>query len=210
MALLSAPGPSGHVAQVDAVGSKGDVKLTGSAVRSALGLRSSWFTVGWLALTAPPEPVAYGGAAALTGTVRGLRPVTLEQRTAGGTWQTLSSVSPGADGSFTVTIRPSATTQYRLAAGQVRAAVVEVPVAPLVSASIGAGAVQGTVRPALAGASVQLQRQSGASWTTVATGTTDVTGTFSVAAQLSPGSYRVRCAPGHGLSPGVSQPILQT
>jgi hypothetical protein len=80
----------------------------------------------------------------------------------------------------------------------------------MVSASLGAGTVQGTVRPALAGASVQLQRQSGASWTTVATGTTDVAGAFAVAAQLSPGSYRVRCAPGHGLSPGVSQPILQT
>jgi hypothetical protein len=85
-----------------------------------------------------------------------------------------------------------------------------VTVAPLVSASLGAGTVQGTVRPALAGASVQLQRQSGASWTTVATGTTDGGGGFAVAAQLAPGSYRVRCAPGHGLSPGVSQPILQT
>jgi hypothetical protein len=48
------------------------------------------------------------------------------------------------------------------------------------------------------------------SWTTVATAPLDGTGTFAVAAQLSPGSYRVRCAPGHGLSPGVSPPILQT
>jgi hypothetical protein len=119
-------------------------------------------------------------------------------------------VSARADGSFAVSIQPSATTQYRLAAGTVRAAVVQVPVTPSVSASLGAGSVQGTVKPALAGASVQLQRQSGASWTTVATGTTDVAGAFAVAAQLSPGSYRVRCAPGHGLSPGVSQPILQT
>jgi 5-hydroxyisourate hydrolase-like protein (transthyretin family) len=146
----------------------------------------------------------------LTGIARGLAPVTLEQRTATGTWQTLTTVSARADGSFAVSIQPSATTQYRLAAGTVRAAVVQVPVTPLVSASLGAGSVQGTVKPALAGASVQLQRQSGASWTTVATGTTDVAGAFAVAAQLSPGSYRVRCAPGHGLSPGVSQPILQT
>jgi stage II sporulation protein D len=210
LALNAAPGPSGHIAQVDAVGTKGTVKLTGSAVRSALELRSSWFTVGWLALSAPAEPVAYGGSGTLTGVARGIAPVTLEQRTATGAWQTLATVSPRADGSFGISIKPSGTTQYRLAAGSVRAAVVQVTVAPFVSASLGAGTVQGTVRPPLAGASVQLQRQSGASWTTVASGTTDVAGAFAVAAQLSPGSYRVRCAPGHGLSPGVSQPILQT
>jgi stage II sporulation protein D len=210
LGLTVTPGPSGHVAQVDATSTKGDAKLTGSAVRSALELRSSWFTVGWLSLTPPAEPVAYGGSGTLTGIVRGMGPVTMEQRTATGTWQTLATVSPRADGSFAVSIQPAATTQYRLAAGLVRAAMVEVPVAPMVSASLGVGTVQGTVRPALAGASVQLQRQSGAGWTTVATGTTDVAGAFAVAAQLSPGSYRVRCAPGHGLSPGVSQPILQT
>jgi SpoIID/LytB domain protein len=203
-------GPSGHVAQVDAVGTKGDVKVTGSTVRSALGLRSSWFTAAWLALTPPAEPVAYGGSGTLTGTVRGLGPVTLEQKTATGAWQNVSAVSPRGDGTFSVAIRPSATTQYRLATGQIRAAMVQVTVTPLVSASVGAGTVQGTVRPALAGASVQLQRQSGVSWTTVATATLDGAGGFAVAAQLSPGSYRVRCVPGHGLSPGVSPPILQT
>jgi stage II sporulation protein D len=129
-ALTMTPGPSGHVSQVDAVGTKGDVKLTGSNVRTALALRSSWFTVGWLALSAPAERVAYGGSALLTGIVRGVGAVTLEQKTATGTWQTLSAVSPRTDGSFAISVHPSATTQYRLAAGQVRAAVVKVPVAP--------------------------------------------------------------------------------
>ena len=202
-------GPSGHVAQVDVVGTKGDVKVSGSDVRSALGLRSSWFTSGLLALTPPAAPVAYGGSGTLTGTARGVGPVTVEQKAANGTWQSLSAVSPRADGTFAVSIQPSATTRYRLASGQLRAAVVQVTVAPLVSASVGAGTVQGTVRPALAGASIQLQRQSGASWTTVATATLDGTGTFAVGAQLTPGSYRVRCAPGHGLSPGVSS-VLQS
>jgi len=204
------PGPSGHVEQVEAVGSKGSVEVRGSAVRAALGLRSTWFGLGWLTLTPPAEPVPYGGPATLTGSARGLGPVTLEQKATNGTWQTVAPVSPSADGSFSLAIHPDVTTQYRLAAGQVRAALVAVPVAPAVSASVAAGTVQGNVRPALAGAAVQVQRQSGASWTTVATGTTDVGGSFAVAAQLLPGSYRVRCAPGHGLSPGVSQPILQT
>jgi SpoIID/LytB domain protein len=204
------PGPSGHVEQVDAVGTNGSVQVTGSTVRTALGLRSTWFDVGWLALTPPAEAVPYGGSATLSGNARGVGAVTLEQKAANGTWQPVGPVTPAGDGSFAVTVHPVATTQYRLAAGQVRAALVAVPVAPAVSASVGTGTVQGSVRPALAGAAVQLQRQSGTSWTTVATGTTDGAGSFAVSAQLSPGSYRVRCAPGHGLLPGVSQPILQT
>ena len=63
------------------------------------------------------------------------------------------------------------------------------------------------MKPAIAGSPVQLQLQAGRSWTTVATGTTDSAGAFAVGAALSPGSYRVRSAPGHGLSPGVSLPL---
>ena len=44
VSLTLTPGPSGRPASVDAVGTKGDVKLTASAVRAALGLRSTWFT----------------------------------------------------------------------------------------------------------------------------------------------------------------------
>jgi stage II sporulation protein D len=210
VALNLTPGPSGHVAQVQAVGTNGGLQLTGSAVRAALDLRSTWFTVGWLSLVAPAEPVAYGGAGALTGKVQGVATVTLEQKPASGTWQSVGLVTPGGDGTFSIPIRPSGTTQYRLAIGDVHSAPVLVPVAPAVSASVGAGTVQGSVQPPLAGAAVQLQRLNGTSWTTVAVGKTDLAGAFAVAAELSPGSYRVRCAPGHGLSPGVSQPILQT
>jgi SpoIID/LytB domain protein len=206
----STTGPSNHVTQVDAVGSGGDVRVTGAGVRAALGLRSTWFSVAWLALVPPAAPVPYGGAATLTGTVRNLSSVSLEQRPAGGEWQPAAAVTPAADGSFSVTVHPAATTQYRLAAGPVLAGLVSVEVTPAVSAAAATGAVQGSVKPALAGAAVQLQRQDGTSWTTVATGKTDVAGSFAVAAQLAPGSYRVRCVPGHGLSPGVSQPILQT
>jgi stage II sporulation protein D len=208
--LALTPGPSGRPASVDAIGTKGDVKLTASAVRAALGLRSTWFTVGWLALTPPPVPLAYGGTTSLAGVARGVQGVSLESKASDGTWQTVSPVTPAADGSFTITIKPQATTQYRLAAGQIRAALLTVAVAPFVSASLVAGMVQGSMKPALSGAAVQVQRQNGVSWTTVATGTTDVSGAFAVSAALSPGAYRVRCAPGRGLSPGVSQPVLQS
>src|SRR5207253_3944772 len=88
--LQVTPGPSGHAEDVEAVGSKGSVALTGSAVRAALGLRSTWFIAGWLALTPPPAPVAFGASLSLSGTVRGVDGVSLEQRMPDGTWQTVA------------------------------------------------------------------------------------------------------------------------
>ena len=107
-----------------------------------------------------------------------------------------------------MTVKPEATTQYRLASGAIRAALILVPVVPRLSVALGAGVVAGTVRPAPAGTPVQVQRQEGAVWTTVAAGTTDISGAFLIQAQLAPGAYRVRCAPGQGLSPGLSPHLL--
>jgi hypothetical protein len=60
----------------------------------------------------------------------------------------------------------------------------------------------------VAGATVQLQQQVNATWTPVAATVTDATGAWSIVGPLQPGSYRIRCAPGHGLVPGVSATLL--
>jgi stage II sporulation protein D len=195
--------PSGHVTKVTAVGPAGEVSSDGASIRFLLGLRSTAFTVGFLALQ-PPAKVAFGADAQLDGTARGVGAVTLEARPKGRSWQTVGTVEPDARGAFTMLVRPEETTQYRLAAGDLRAGLVTVPVEPVVEAAVASGAVAGTVRPPLAGAPVQLQRRSGASWSTVATATTDPSGSYAVSTSLAPGSYRVRFAPGGGLSPGVS------
>jgi stage II sporulation protein D len=202
--LTMTAGPSDHVLTVTATGAGEPVTLTGSALQADLGLRSTWFSVGMLVFTPPATPIAFGGTGTLSGTVRGVSDVTIEGRLRGGTWTTVQTVAPGADGAFSVAVSPASTTQYRFAAGGLHAGLVTVAVKPLVQATVATGTVQGTVRPAIAGSPVQLQLQAGRSWTTVATGTTDSAGAFAVAAALSPGSYRVRSAPGHGLSPGVS------
>ncbi|HZQ04560.1 MAG TPA: SpoIID/LytB domain-containing protein [Gaiellaceae bacterium] len=202
--LQATPGPSGRVATVTAIGSGSQVALTGDALRADLGLRSSWFSVGWLALDPPTAPVAFGGTVTLSGVARGVGSVTLEARPAGGDWQTLASVVPDGSGAFTTTVTPQVTTQYRLTAGTLHAGLVRAAVVPVVQATLGTGAVAGTVQPALAGSAVQLQLRDGVGWTTVATATTDTAGSFTMPAPLSPGSYRVRIAPGRGLSPGFS------
>ena len=208
--LETTNGPSSHVASATAIGSTGSVTLTGDALRSDLGLRSTWFSVGWLALTPLPTPTSYGASATLTGIVRGVSGVTLESKVAGGDWQLVSTITPDLNGAFTTVVTPAVTTQYRLTAGILRAALVNVAVVPVVAASIRPGSVAGTLQPALAGAPVQLQLQAATGWQTVATGTADVGGSFALAAPLAPGSYRVRCTPGHGLSAGVSPSLVVT
>jgi SpoIID/LytB domain protein len=206
--LQTVVGPSQHVRTVTALGSSGSpVVLTGNTIRTDLGLRSTWFDVGWLSLSPSPSPIGFGGAVTLSGVVSGVAGVSLEGRPAGGKWQPVAGLPSVLSGSFSVVVRPDVTTQYRLTAGSLHAGVARVRVTPLVQATAGAGSVAGTVKPALAGAPVQLQLEDGGAWKTVATATTDSAGSFALGAALAPGSYRVRSAPGHGLSPGVSVPL---
>ena len=195
---------AGRVQKMTAVGSTSQLVIGASILRNDFGLQSTWFTVSWLSLVPQPAPLLYGATTAISGTVRGLTGVVLEERPNGAAWQTLVPVAPDSAGAFSVNVTPQATTQFRLTAGTIHAALIKVSVVPLVRATIGAGSVQGTAHPAQAGSPVELQLQSGTQWTTVATGTTDATGAFTISAQLNPGSYRVRCTPGSNLSPGVS------
>lgn len=193
---------------VTATGTNGELVVTGPALRQDLDLRSTWFTIGWLAITPQATPLLYGTTTAITGIVRGVSNVVLEERPSGAAWQTVSPVTTDSAGAFSIAVTPEATTQFRLTAGTVHAALVKVTVVPLVTAELGGGGVQGTVHPAAAGTAVQLQLQSGSQWTTVATGTVGASGAFQITMALNPGTYRVRCAPGAGLSPGVSGTLL--
>jgi stage II sporulation protein D len=207
--LRTTRGPSKHVTKVTAVGPTSQVVLTGAALRFGLGLRSSWFTVGWLALTPVVAPLNFGTGVTLTGIGRGVSGVTLHEKPAGGDWQPVAEVVPDAAGAFAVEVTPDVTTSYRLTSGDLHGALVTVAVAPPWVSGIRVGGVAGTIRPALEGSPVQLQLQNGAVWTTVATAKADAAGAFAVPfpGQIVPGSYRIRSAPGHGLAPGVSLPL---
>ncbi len=97
-------------------------------MQSDLGLRSTWFQVGILALTPQRAPVAAGTAVTLTGTVEGLGGVALEAEARGGPWRTVAPVVPDSAGSFSVAVTPKVTTLYRLATGSVRGALIKVEV----------------------------------------------------------------------------------
>jgi hypothetical protein len=87
---------------------------------------------------------------------------------------------------------------------------VTVRVAPLVklAAATDQTSLRGSVRPALEGIEVDVQRQSGTTtWKTVARAGLSADGTFQAALTLSPGTYRARVAPGRGFVAGSSAPL---
>jgi 5-hydroxyisourate hydrolase-like protein (transthyretin family) len=106
-------------------------------------------------------------------------------------------------------IRPSATSRFRLAVGEIASAPVAVPVARSLRVHVpnDLTGFWGTVRPASAGVVVRIQRQAGAGWRTVATAGTRATGRFTLSRAVAPGTYRARVAAGAGFVTGLSKPL---
>jgi stage II sporulation protein D len=201
---------SGRVKVLDVVGTKTTVAMQGANVRKVLGLRSTWFSVGVLSLTAPAQPITFGGRGKLTGVARGMDNAMLERRD-GTSWAEVGAVKGDKDGTMAVLVKPSVTTQYRLTSGKATAAPVRVPVAPLARfyPTRAQDQLRGYVRPAsLAGTIILIQKQQGSAWPIVARATVDANGDFLAKLQLTTGVYRARVSSGHGFVVGFS-PILQ-
>jgi SpoIID/LytB domain protein len=197
---------SGRVRTLTVIGTKGERTITGSAARAALGMRSTWFTIGMLNLTPPSAPVVFGSRARLAGLARGVAKVTLESRPYGGQWKPLAPLA-SRSGRVAATLSPKVSTDYRLSTGQIRSGAVRLSVAPFVrlAASSDHLSVSGLVRPLLPNAAVQVQRLVGGAWTTVARTAVDAEGTFTGAVQLTPGAYRARVVSGKGFAIGLSK-----
>ena len=213
---------SGRVGQVSvvslpslAVGSPTGPTFSGGAVSAALGLRSTWFSVSMMSLQQPAAttPLQYGSSVTLTGVVRGITGVSLEERTFGGAWALVGPVTPASDGSLLLPETPTITTDYRLATPQAAVGSVRVNVAPTVQLAAPApGQISGTEQPVLPGALVQVQTESSTqTWTAIATATVNADGTFSVPVTIPAGTtYQVVVTPGQGYSPGTTAPQIAT
>ena len=200
---------SGRVRSITFVGASGERTSTGADVRTALGLRSTWFHLGLLSLSNPNGNVVYGSGGTLSGVGRGVTGVTLESRTYGGTWKRGARLTV-RNGVISVTVRPKVTTDYRLESGGFRTSTVRVSVEPLVQLAGGTDgvSVSGTVRPLLPGANVQVQRLASGAWTTVTQTTVGSDGSYAATLALSPGSYRARVTAGHGFAIGLSDTLV--
>jgi stage II sporulation protein D len=201
---------SGRIKVLNVVGTKGTLAVPGADLRRRMGLRSTWFSVGVLSLTAPLEPVTFGGRGKLTGVARGLTQAVLQQQQ-GDAWTDVAALKADENGVVTALVKPTITTRYRLSSGKVSAESVRVPVAPLAHfyPARTQTRLSGYVRPtSLAGTTVLIQKQQGAAWPTVGQATVEANGDFLAKLQLTTGVYRARVSSGHGFVVGFS-PVLQ-
>jgi stage II sporulation protein D len=203
-------GPSGRVKSLSLVSADDStVTVTGNQVRTVLGLRSSWFTPAFLQLLPAKKTMTYGGAVKLTGEVHGADGLSLEAKPTGLGWTAAGAVTLDADNAFSTSVKPQVSTWYRLVWGDARVGLAKISVAARVTATLGASGVQGSVRPAAAGAPVQLQqKQADGSWLTTSSATTDAASSFVFAGGLAAGTYRVRAVPGRGVIAGVSASLV--
>jgi stage II sporulation protein D len=205
---------SQRVTSVTAIGDKGELAVSGADVRTALGLRSTWFRVGVLALDPlPATTVTYGSRVTLTGLGRGLSDLELEERVLPAVaWTPNRAIRAAADGSFSVAIKAAAPAELRATSGGVSTPSTTVIVAPRVNlkASADLTTLVGAVRPKLLGARVQIQQMDDAAghWTPVAATTVNAAGRFTVTPSVLGGTYRARVFPGRGWAVAQSREVL--
>lgn len=124
------PGTAGAPAQLRLTTVAGATALFRTTdVRARLGLRSSTFRLGVLDLARPGQAVKPGAPVKVSGVARDVDGAVIEKRLPGGTWKPAAQVRPAEDGSFVATLRPAATTTYRLTATGVGGLAVVVKVA---------------------------------------------------------------------------------
>jgi stage II sporulation protein D len=195
---------SNRVANVTATGSSGSTSISGGTLRTELGLRSTWFTIGVMRITGGGT-IDKGQTKILPALVRNLSGVRLQRRRLNeSTWTNLREIR----GSFSVRAHPTVTTLYRLSSASGATAAVRVNVRPSVQFSgYTSRSLSGFAGEELAGEVVQIQRQTpGGAWQTVASGLVRADGTWTADLQVQPGIYRAYAAPGGGLA-GMSRAL---
>jgi stage II sporulation protein D len=210
-----APTPSGRVRALVVATVGGSESIPASLLRTALGLRSTWITVGVLRLDYATTPaVTFGGSARLSGISRGVGTPRLASSADGSAWVNQGAVTLDTTGVVTVDVQPVRTTRYRLEGEKSASQAVLVQVAPRIVLAKPTAAdpttVRGSVRPRLRGRVALIERRKGSTWSPVGQATVDAVGAFALAldAIVPPGTYRARLDASDGYAAAVS-PVLQ-
>ena len=209
--------PSGSVRSLVLDGSAGQKVVAAGVARTALGLRSTWFTTGAsvaaptapalanVALTLAP-PRVHGRQVLLQGTAPG-SPVEL-QAAHGASWSTVATVMPAADGTVRFTRTLGETPLYRLYQGLAATPAVRISIGSGLVLRHGATGFRGRLFPALARRTVVLQRSTRDGWTWIARAATDARGRMRLSRRtLAAGVYRAHYAGDSIYRPSSSRSI---
>ena len=206
--------PSGRIRSLSLQTPAGATTVPASLVRTALGLRSTWVTVGVLRLDRPRGTVESGSSLGLTGIARNVVSPQLQSSDNGKTWTTLGPLERAADGTVSKIVTPTKTARYRIEA----AGTLDQPKSKVVSQVLllrvgqkvrlakatEPGVLSGTVRPRVTGTIVHVERLRGSMWVHVAEALADISGGFRIEAQIVPGTYRARTSPVGGFAESIS------
>jgi stage II sporulation protein D len=207
--------PSGRLRAVTLETSSGAEQVPSSLVRTALGLRSTWLTIGVLRLDrATRGAVVFGSSTQLTGVGRGLGIPRLASSFDGASWAPVVTIAPDAAGAVSFDVTPLRTTRYRLEGEGGASPALLVQVAPRLTLSkptqLEPGTLAGTVKPRLPGAQIAIERRKGAGWVLVGQAPVTASGTFAVelGSAVPAGGYRARSDATATLVAGTSS-VLQ-
>jgi stage II sporulation protein D len=205
--------PSGRLRSLTVQTAQGSTTVPGVLLRTGLGLRSTWVTVGVLRLDLPRGPVVFGSSVRLTGIARGLPgPVVASSPDGGSSWSKVGAPERGATGLVSLAVAPTRTTRYRIEVDGAASPALLVQVAPRVQLQSPSEprSLSGIVRPRLTGADVTVERRQGSAWTPVSKARVDATGAFRTQLSLVPGSYRARVAATGSWAEGVAPALVIT
>jgi stage II sporulation protein D len=204
--------PSGRLRSFTVQTVSGPSKMPAALLRTSLGLRSTWVTMGVLRLDAPAAPAVFGAGVRLSGIARGLPAPVLTSSQGGSTWTPVGPLLRETSGVASLVVRPERTLRYRIEVKGAASPPILLRVAPrvqLAQAADGTG-LTGTVRPRLAGAAVVVERRRASSWSQVAQTTVDKAGAFGAQLTVQPGSYRARVTETGTYAEGVTDVLTVT
>jgi len=171
---------SGRARAVRVLTARGWRQLPGAEVRTKFDLGSMDFDLHAMELDDPGRAF-FGQTVHVTGFVRGLGKARLQELTGAG-WVTLRHVRVSPAGRFSLAVRATQTTEFRLAYNGLSGDPVGLQVAPRVLVSADGGRLRARVSPALP---LRVERLTNRQWRAVAS----ARGVFD--RNLRPGSYRI-------------------
>jgi stage II sporulation protein D len=203
-------GPSQRVLSVLVHSGGGDHSLTAGDVFSRLGLRSTYFRILQVTLTAPKSSIA-GDAYHLKGRLwpRPKGAFRLESKKgASGSWrQVTAPVVLDSTGRFSIVRHSVADASYRLVRKGASSPTVRVRVHAALTLSK-KGGFHGTMRPRLAGATVTLERLTAGRWVSAGTATISPKGGYRFSTAVSSGSWRAHFRRDADHSSGASATLV--